>query len=334
VLCGILFVWVMVSLYIFGKDDDKNEEKEKKKLKEIKNTFYNRVKYHRRYYHEPWKLTMLFISVFTFGVYLLWVLGVFPIQLGNNANNFLSDIAIISATIFIILFTLLVLTVQISVQRYTLDFHRRILLNGWFLIYTGLFIFSIFFPLYADGINRSSKEVTTFSFVLMAFCIILIIPLFSWAMKKTFMSRHLGEEYGRLLYNLATNNQEWVRWQFQELCSISLLSIKNNSWTVFTDGVGYMWKAWLKIDDEPVKDDFSVKERMIIFWKKIIESEDEFIEKFLDIGKKSFIEKLQVPKDRIEIFKEFRRIADSKNKEEISKKCKSIYEELDKNANV
>lgn len=324
VLCGILFGWVVISLYIFGKNGKKDEAK-------IKDTFYNRLKYYRIYYHDPWKLTTVFISVFFFIVCLLWIFNVFPIQ-AENANSFFDKIATISATIFIILVTLLVLTVQISVQRYTLDFHRRILLNGWFLVYISLFMFSIFFPLYASGINMELDDVATLSFVLMMFCIILIIPLFSWAMKKTFMVRHLEEEYNRLLYNLSANNKDWIRWQFQEICSISLLAIENNAWTVFTDGVEYLWKAWLKINDKPVEDDFSIKDRMMIFWKRLLKMEEEFPNKFVEIGKKkienSIEEGEQTSKEKIDIFREFGNIADKENKPDIAGKCNKIYSQL------
>ncbi|HEC77381.1 MAG TPA: hypothetical protein ENI33_09050 [Thermoplasmatales archaeon] len=226
----------------------------------------------------------------------------------------------------------MVLTVQISVQRYTLDFHRRILLNGWFLVYISLFMFSIFFPLYASGINMELDDVATLSFVLMMFCIILIIPLFSWAMKKTFMVRHLEEEYNRLLYNLSANNKDWIRWQFQEICSISLLAIENNAWTVFTDGVEYLWKAWLKINDKPVEDDFSIKDRMMIFWKRLLKMEEEFPNKFVEIGKKkienSIEEGEQTSKEKIDIFREFGNIADKENKPDIAGKCNKIYSQL------
>ena len=322
ILCGTLFVWVVVSLYIFGKNGREEQ---------IKNTFYNRLKYYRVYYHDPWKLTMVFVSIFVFIVCLLWIFNVFPIE-AEDTSELLSNISLISATIFIILFTLLVLTVQISVQRYTLDFHRRILLNGWFLIYISLFMFSIFFPLYASEINMESDDVATLSFVLMMFCIVLIIPLFSWAMKKTFMVRHLEEEYNRLLYNLSANNKDWIRWQFQEICSISLLAIENNAWTVFTDGVEYMWESWLKIDDEPVENDFSIKERMIIFWKKLLELEEEFPQKFINIGKEklrdAIIKDELKAKEKIDIFREFKNIGEKKGKNEIAKECNEIYNEL------
>ncbi len=325
ILCGILFVWVVVSLHILGKNGREEQ---------IKNTFYNRLKYYRIYYHDPWKLTMVFVSIFVFIVCLLWIFNVFPIQV-ENTNDLLSNISLISATIFIILFTLLVLTVQISAQRYTLDFHRRILLNGWFLIYICLFMFSIFFPLYINGTNRKSDDVATLSFILAMFCIILIIPLFSWAIKKTFVMDHIKEEYKKISYHASvTKKHFWVRFGLQELCNVALSAIDRGFLNVFCRSSEYIWEVWTKTDINQSTFDYSIKERVILFWKKLLEEEEEFPTKFVEIGKKkienSIRENRQIPREKLDIFKEFSDIAKKKGKKETAKKCDEIYNQIKK----
>jgi len=240
--------------------------------------FFYQLKYHIIYVHKPWKLTLFFLSSAMFLLILLCCFGIFPLSVSSNIESLLQTMAQSASTFFIFLISLIVLIIQVSTQRYTWDFHRRILLNSYFLLYTFSLLLPIFTPLYAlSNISRfQSKE-------------LMILVNFSFTL---------------LLY-------------------LGTLEDKN---------FNFIWKAWIEIEDEDNPLIFSVWERIKIFWKKLLEIEEEFPQKFINIGEEklrdAIIKDELKAKEKIDIFREFKNIGEKKGKNEIAKECNEIYNEL------
>ena len=147
------------------------------------------------------------------------------------------------------------------------------------------------------------------------------------------MGHHLEEEYKRFEYYLKNRDKHGMRWKFQEIINIATRAIESGYLGTLEDkNFNFIWKAWIEIEDEDNPLIFSVWERIKIFWKKLLEIEEEFPQKFINIGEEklrdAIIKDELKAKEKIDIFREFKNIGEKKGKNEIAKECNEIYNEL------